>query len=87
MRTAAETDTSPVGKIALADYYIVAGKTEEASALLQSMKVESAWATMVKLRLASIEYRAGRPEQASQPLRQNGRGRKHRRTRDSEQQI
>jgi tetratricopeptide (TPR) repeat protein len=64
LRTAADVDPSPVATIALADYYIVAGQTDKASTLLQGMKVESAWATMVKLRLANIEYRAGRAQEA-----------------------
>jgi tetratricopeptide (TPR) repeat protein len=64
LRTAADVDPSPVAKIALADYYIVASQTEKASTLLQAMNVDSAWATMVKLRLANIEHRAGRAQEA-----------------------
>jgi tetratricopeptide (TPR) repeat protein len=64
LRTAAEIDPSPVARIALADYYIVLGQPDKASALLQAMQVESDWATMVKLRLATIKYRAGRASEA-----------------------
>jgi putative PEP-CTERM system TPR-repeat lipoprotein len=62
--TAAEVDPGPSARVTLADYYISAGRIDDAATQLRQVSEDPAWSGAARLRLASIEFREGRHAEA-----------------------
>ena len=60
LKVLADSSSEPGARFVIADYYIVSRRYEEAAALLNSMARDTAFYAQSQLRLALIEYEAGR---------------------------
>jgi tetratricopeptide (TPR) repeat protein len=66
LKVLAASSTEPGARFVLADYYIVTKRVGEATTILKEMTRDTAFYAQAQLRLALIEYEAGRLAQADQ---------------------
>src|SRR4029077_856269 len=69
-QTAVEADGSSRAHLALAEYYIQGNRLQEASAALQKLTDDSDVGTIARVRLATIDYAAGRIDAATTAIDQ-----------------
>ena len=64
LKTVAEVSKTPAARLQLADYYIGAGRTKDATDLLTALSSEPAMAAEADMRLAALDYVQNRPTEA-----------------------
>ena len=68
LKASAEASGSGQGKLALADYYLVGERPNEATPILTALTSDPAVGTMARLRLAEIDQQAGRRDAAERVI-------------------
>ncbi len=68
LKTVYEVTNAPAEAFTLAEYYVVVGRDAEAKALLQPMLDDARVSAVASARLAALEYKDGRPEEAYRRL-------------------
>jgi putative PEP-CTERM system TPR-repeat lipoprotein len=68
LRTAYEVTKTPASAMALVDYYIAVGNDAAATTIVQGLLHDARWSAPANVRLAAIDYKAGRHEDAHRRL-------------------
>lgn len=68
LKVIAETSAEPESRLTLADYYLYLNRREEAVRILTSLAAERSMSDAAEMRLAAVDYEAGKTAQAHERL-------------------